>query len=126
MRTGYKLDNAPLSQVYRFTGLPPPQCVHLSEKYSFTVATLVFNTTAHQTSLGKQQLDSCLAGSSPTGWTDLVEDLGDGRVVPGSHSILAQRLLNELQHRVLRRQNTINMNKAVRHHCLLMLHYRCH
>lgn len=57
---------------------------------------------AYQTRLGEQQLDSCLAGSSPAGWTHLIEDLGDGRVVPGSHSVLAQRLLNELQHRVLR------------------------
>lgn len=81
--------------------------------------------SAHQTSLSKQQLDSCLAGSSPAGWADLVEDLCDGRVVSGRHSVLAQRLLNELQHRVLRRQNNINVNKAIRHHRLLMLHYWC-
>lgn len=76
-----------------------------------TIATVVFNICTHQTSLGKQQLDSCLAGSSPTGWADMVEDLCDGRVVPGGHSILAQCLLNELQHRVLRKQNSLPSTK---------------
>lgn len=82
-----------------------PECLH-------TVAALIFNISTHQTSLGKQQLDSCLAGSSPTGWADLVEDLSDGGVVPGGHSILAQRLLNELQHCVLRRQNTLHHQQS--------------
>lgn len=60
------------------------------------------SSCTHQTSLSKEQLDSCLAGSSPAGWTDLVQDLCDGRFIPRSHSVLAQCLLNELQHRVLR------------------------
>lgn len=63
-------------------------------------------SVAHQTRLGEEQLDGRLAGSSPAGWTHLVEDVGDGGVVPGRHSILAQRLLNELQHSVLRTTTT--------------------
>lgn len=82
---------------------------HFFERYSFIVTALVCSISTHQTSLSKQQLDSCLAGSSPTGWADLVEDLGDGRVVPRGHSVLAQRFLNELQHCVLRRQNTSSL-----------------
>lgn len=72
--------------------------------FMFKLKTKKTNST-HQTSLGKQELHSCLASSSPTGWTHLVEDLSDRRVIPRGHSVLAQRLLNELQHRVLRRQN---------------------
>lgn len=92
-----------VTQDYRFD----PQCVHLKLSGRNTAVHLVVHISTHQTSLGKQQLDSCLAGSSPTRWADLVEDLGDRRVVPGGHSVLAQRLLNELQHCVLRRQNTV-------------------
>lgn len=61
---------------------------------------------AHQTRLSEEQLDGRLAGSSPAGWTHLVEDVRDGGVVPGRYSVLAQCLLNELQHGVLRTTTT--------------------
>lgn len=67
----------------------------------------------YQTRLGEQQLDGRLAGSSPAGWTHLVEDFGDRGVVPGCHSVLAQRLLNELQHCVLMATTGKYVNKDV-------------